>query len=122
MYCRAGRGVSHDGHAYGERREFRHLAQRVGAGERSHAVEHELHALPLSGGELGLHERLGAGTAAAGDHVGQDRGVRVGEVAAVRREFVGHVKPVDTVVVVTGFIDPEWLIEIEVDAIVADDA
>ncbi len=40
-------------------------------------------------------------------------------VAAVRKEFVGHVQPVETVVVVSGFIDPDWLIEIEVDAIVA---
>ena len=41
-------------------------------------------------------------------------------VAAVRKEFVGHVKPVDTIVEVSGFIDPDWLIEIEVDAIVPD--
>jgi enamine deaminase RidA (YjgF/YER057c/UK114 family) len=42
------------------------------------------------------------------------------EVAAVRKEFVGHVRPVDTLVQVAGFVNPEWLIEIEVDAIVTD--
>ena len=41
-------------------------------------------------------------------------------VAAVRKEFVGHVKPVDTIVQVDGFVDPDWLVEIEVDAIVSD--
>ncbi len=40
-------------------------------------------------------------------------------VAAVRKEFVGHVKPVDTIMQVDGFVDPDWLVEIEADAIVA---
>ena len=43
-------------------------------------------------------------------------------VAAVRKEFVGHVKPVDTIMQVDGFVDPEWLVEIEVDAVIADAA
>ena len=42
------------------------------------------------------------------------------EAAAVRKDFVGHVKPVDTIVQVDRFVNPEWLIEIEVDAIVAE--
>ncbi len=41
-------------------------------------------------------------------------------VAAVRKEFVGHVKPVDTIMQVDGFVDPEWLVEIEADAVIAD--
>lgn len=40
------------------------------------------------------------------------------QAAAVRKEFVGHVKPVDTIVQVVGFVDPDWLIEVEADAVV----
>lgn len=40
-------------------------------------------------------------------------------VAAVRKEFVGAYKPVDTVVEISRFINPDWLIEVEVDAIIA---
>ena len=40
------------------------------------------------------------------------------EVAKVRGEYFSKIQPVDTVMQVTGFINPEWLIEIEVDAIV----
>ncbi len=40
-------------------------------------------------------------------------------VAAVRRELLGEVRPVDTIVQVSRFVDPEWLVEIEVDAIIA---
>ena len=43
-------------------------------------------------------------------------------VAAVRKEFVGHVKPVDTIMQVDGFVDSEWLVEIEADAVIADSA
>jgi enamine deaminase RidA (YjgF/YER057c/UK114 family) len=43
-------------------------------------------------------------------------------VAAVRKECVGHVRPVDTIMQVDGFVDPDWLVEIEVDAVVADSA
>lgn len=43
------------------------------------------------------------------------------EIAArVRKEFVGDVKPVDTIVQVAGFVDADWLIEVEADAIVAE--
>lgn len=38
--------------------------------------------------------------------------------ASVRKEFVGEYKPVDTIVEVSRFVNPEWLIEIEVDAVV----
>ncbi len=41
-------------------------------------------------------------------------------VAAVRKEFVGHVKPVDTIMQVDRFVDPDWLVELEVDAVIAD--
>ena len=40
------------------------------------------------------------------------------EVIKVRAEYFRKIKPVDTVMQVTRFINPEWLVEIEVDAIV----
>jgi enamine deaminase RidA (YjgF/YER057c/UK114 family) len=40
------------------------------------------------------------------------------QVAKVRGEYFGDIKPVDTVMEVTRFINPEWLLEIEVDAVV----
>ncbi len=43
------------------------------------------------------------------------------EAAAVRKEFVGHVKPVDTIMQVASFVNPEWLIEVEADAVIGDD-
>jgi enamine deaminase RidA (YjgF/YER057c/UK114 family) len=42
------------------------------------------------------------------------------EAAAVRKEYVGAFKPVDTIVQISRFVDPEWLIEVEADAIVTD--
>ena len=39
-------------------------------------------------------------------------------VASVRVEFLGDVRPVDTVVEVSRFVDPEWLVEVEVDAVI----
>lgn len=39
-------------------------------------------------------------------------------VATVRGELFADVRPVDTVMQVSRFIDPEWLVEIEVDAVV----
>ena len=41
------------------------------------------------------------------------------KVIAVRREFVGEFRPVDTIVQVSGFVDADWLVEIEVDAVIA---
>ncbi len=41
------------------------------------------------------------------------------EVAKVRGEYFAEIRPVDTVVEVSRFINPEWLIEIEADAIIA---
>ncbi|MBT8164583.1 MAG: RidA family protein [Acidimicrobiia bacterium] len=38
-------------------------------------------------------------------------------VVAVRKEFVGEFKPVDTIVEVSRFVNSEWLIEIEADAV-----
>jgi len=43
-------------------------------------------------------------------------------VIGVRAEFFSEVRPVDTIVAVAGFVNPEWLVEIEVDAIVSDGA
>jgi enamine deaminase RidA (YjgF/YER057c/UK114 family) len=42
------------------------------------------------------------------------------EAAKVRASYFKDIKPVDTIVEVSGFINPEWLVEIEVDAIVSD--
>ena len=42
------------------------------------------------------------------------------EIAKVRGEYFKEIRPVDTVMQVTQFINPEWLVEVEVDAIVAD--
>jgi enamine deaminase RidA (YjgF/YER057c/UK114 family) len=42
------------------------------------------------------------------------------KVAKVRGEYFAEILPVDTVVEVSRFINPDWLIEIEVDAIDAD--
>jgi enamine deaminase RidA (YjgF/YER057c/UK114 family) len=41
------------------------------------------------------------------------------EAARAHQEAFGSVKPASTFVQVTGFIDPEWLVEIEVDAVVS---
>ena len=42
------------------------------------------------------------------------------QIAKVRGEYFKDIRPVDTVMEVSRFINPEWLIEIEVDAIVSD--
>ena len=39
-------------------------------------------------------------------------------IAKVRGEYFKDIRPVDTVMEVKGFIDKEWLVEIEVDAVV----
>ena len=39
-------------------------------------------------------------------------------VAAVHGEFFRDIRPVNTIMQVSRFIDPEWLIEIEADAVV----
>lgn len=41
-------------------------------------------------------------------------------VVNVRKHYCGFAKPVDTIMQVTRFINPEWLVEIEVDAVVCD--
>jgi enamine deaminase RidA (YjgF/YER057c/UK114 family) len=40
------------------------------------------------------------------------------QIAKVRGEYFKDIRPVDTVLEVKGFINKEWLIEIEVDAVV----
>jgi enamine deaminase RidA (YjgF/YER057c/UK114 family) len=42
-------------------------------------------------------------------------------VAAVHGEASGAIRPASTVAVVRGFLDPAWLVEIEVDAVVEGD-
>ncbi|TDE94302.1 RidA family protein [Occultella glacieicola] len=44
------------------------------------------------------------------------------EAAAVHGEFFAWIRPVTTFVEVSGFIDPDWLVETEVDAAVGEDA
>lgn len=39
--------------------------------------------------------------------------------AEVRATYFKEIKPVDTIMQVSRFIDPEWLIEIEVDAVIS---
>ncbi|MEP4380004.1 MAG: Rid family hydrolase [Alphaproteobacteria bacterium] len=41
-------------------------------------------------------------------------------VVDVRAKFCREAKPVDTIMQVIRFVNPEWLVEIEVDAVVAD--
>jgi enamine deaminase RidA (YjgF/YER057c/UK114 family) len=41
------------------------------------------------------------------------------DVVGVRKRFIGSSKPVDTIMQVVRFVNPEWRVEIEVDAIVA---
>ncbi len=38
----------------------------------------------------------------------------------VRKEYFRDVRPVDTIVAVSRFVNPEWLVELEADAIVSD--
>ena len=42
-------------------------------------------------------------------------------VAKVRGEYFKDIRQVDTVVEVSRFINPEWLVEIEVDAVISED-
>lgn len=41
-------------------------------------------------------------------------------VIQVRAEFFAEIRPVDTIMQVTRFVNPEWLVEFEVDAVVSD--
>src|SRR5579859_1475866 len=41
-------------------------------------------------------------------------------VGQVHGEFFGEIRPANTVMQVTRFIDPDWLVEIEADAIIED--
>jgi enamine deaminase RidA (YjgF/YER057c/UK114 family) len=38
----------------------------------------------------------------------------------VRKEYFRDVRPVDTIMAVSGFVNPEWLVEFEADAVIAD--
>jgi enamine deaminase RidA (YjgF/YER057c/UK114 family) len=41
------------------------------------------------------------------------------KAAKLHGEIFGDIRPVTTVMAVTGFVDPNWLIEVEVDAVMA---
>jgi enamine deaminase RidA (YjgF/YER057c/UK114 family) len=41
-------------------------------------------------------------------------------VGQVHGEFFGNIRPANTVMQVTSFIDPDWLVEIEADAVIED--
>ncbi|MCP4630943.1 MAG: RidA family protein [bacterium] len=41
-------------------------------------------------------------------------------VIKVRAEFFGKIRPVDTIMRVAGFVNPEWLVEFEADAVISD--
>ena len=41
-------------------------------------------------------------------------------VAAVHGEFFGSIRPANTIMQVSRFIDPDWLVEFEADAVVGD--
>jgi enamine deaminase RidA (YjgF/YER057c/UK114 family) len=41
-------------------------------------------------------------------------------VAAVHGEFFGAIRPANTIMQVSRFIDPDWLVEFEADAVVSD--
>jgi enamine deaminase RidA (YjgF/YER057c/UK114 family) len=43
-------------------------------------------------------------------------------VAAVHGEFFGAIRPANTIMQVTRFIDPDWLVEFEADAVIDDAA
>ena len=43
-------------------------------------------------------------------------------VAAVHGEFFREIRPVNTIMQVVRFIDPDWLVEIEADAVIDDAA
>lgn len=42
------------------------------------------------------------------------------EAIEARKEYCKDVRPVDTIMAINRFVNPEWLVEIEVDAIIAD--
>ena len=42
-------------------------------------------------------------------------------VIDVRAKFCREAKPVDTIMLITRFVNPEWLVEVEADAVVAEE-
>ena len=42
-----------------------------------------------------------------------------GAVGAVHGELLGHVRPAATMVVVSGFVDPAWKVEVEAEAVLS---
>ena len=74
--------------------------------------------------EIGLAALKDAG--AKSEHVIRTRimltdASRWAEAAAVHGEIFADIRPACTFVEVKGFVDPEWLVETEIDAIVSED-
>jgi enamine deaminase RidA (YjgF/YER057c/UK114 family) len=44
------------------------------------------------------------------------------EVGRAHGEVFGHVRPASTMVVVSGFLDPRWVVEMEADALLPESA
>lgn len=44
------------------------------------------------------------------------------QVVAIRAAYFREVRPVDTIMQVSQFVNPEWLVEIEADAVISDDS
>jgi enamine deaminase RidA (YjgF/YER057c/UK114 family) len=44
------------------------------------------------------------------------------EVGRAHGEVFGDARPASTMVVVSGFLDPRWVVEMEADAVLGDDA
>ena len=42
-------------------------------------------------------------------------------VIEVRAEYFREIRPVDTIMEISGFVNPEWLVKFEADAVVSDD-
>jgi len=42
------------------------------------------------------------------------------DVIKIRAEYFAEIRPVDTIMQVTRFVNPEWLVEFEADAIISD--
>jgi enamine deaminase RidA (YjgF/YER057c/UK114 family) len=41
------------------------------------------------------------------------------EAIDVRKEYFRNIRPVDTIMGITRFVNPEWLVEVEVEAVIA---
>ena len=75
----------------------------------------------MNGFEKEIRARI-LGAAAHIQVLGGEKGIEDWEaVAAVHGEFFGQIRPANTMMQVSRFIDPDWLVELEADAIVDDE-